>query len=309
MTTRHYSLIKGFALAALLPFFAACSSEDDSLVQGGEAQPVQIDITRATTDGNDWTWENGDQIGLNITGYGATTATSYTLTCGANGSWSSDPSPIIVTLPATAEAWWPKSASASEFSFTHDNNSGQIQPPGVPMPSPIVGTVDQSTTDNLIQNDWMTSGSSTIGSNRSLSLTLQHRLCKVTVTISSSEDIQEVRFFSYSPNTPQGVIAAVLDRVFITPYKSNNTIYTAIVSASEYKNLPGGLPFMRIKVGNPVVDKWVYIPDNIGDYGRLEAGNAYTFNLTVRNSDATTRSAGISDYELELVEVRDMNEE
>lgn len=307
MTTRHYSLIKGFALAALLPLFAACSSEDDAIVQDGEAQPVQIDITRATTDGNDWTWENGDQIGLNITGYGATTATSYTLTCGANGSWSSDPSPIFTTLPATVEACYPATASVSEFSFTHDNNSVQIQPGMFPIS--IVGTVDQSTADNLIQNDWMTSGSSTIGSNRSLSLTLQHRLCKVTVTISSSEDIQEVRFFSYSPNTPQGVIAAVLDRVFITPYKSNNTIYTAIVSASEYKNLPGGLPFMRIKVGNPVVDKWVYIPDNIGDYGRLEAGNAYTFNLTVRNPDAATRSAGISDYELELVEVRDMNEE
>ena len=308
MTTRHYRWIKGFALAALVPLFAACSSEEDSLVQGGGAQPVQIDITRATTDGNDWTWQEGDQIGLSITDYGATTATSYTLTCGANGSWSSDPSPIIVTLPATAEAWWPKSASASEFSFTHDNNSGQIQPPGVPMPSPIVGTVDQSTTDKLIQNDWMTSGSSTIGSNRSLSLTLQHRLCKVSVTITSDEEVKEVRFFSCLPNAPQGVTAVSFDRVFITPYQSNTT-YTAIVSAREYNNLVGNLPFMRIKVGDSNSEKWVYIPNNIGDNGRLEAGNAYTFNLTVRNSDATTRSAGISDYELELVEVRDMNEE
>ena len=41
----------------------------------------------------------------------------------------------------------------------------------------------------------------------------------------------------------------------------------------------------------------------------LVSGNAYTFNLTVRNPDATTRSAGTSDYELELVEVRDLNEE
>lgn len=304
--TRNKTLIKGFALAALVPLFAACSSEDDSLVQGGEAQPVQIDITRATTDGNNWTWQNGDQIGLSITGYGATTATTYTLTCDANGSWNSDPGSIIVTLPATAEAWYPQSASASQFSFTHDYNSVQIQP-GMFSIS-IVGTVDQSTANNLIQNDWMTSGSSTVN-NSSLSLMLQHRLCKVTVTISSSEDIQEVRFFSYSPNTPQGVIAAVLDRVFITPYKSNNTIYTAIVSASEYKNLPGGLPFMRIKVGDSNSEKWVYIPNNIGDNGRLEAGNAYTFNLTVRNSDATTRSANTSDCELELVEVRDMNEE
>lgn len=307
--TRNKTLIKGFALAALLPLFAACSSEDDAIVPGGEAQPVQIDITRATTDGNDWTWENGDQIGLSITGYGATTATTYTLTCGANGSWSSDPSPIFTTLPATVEAWYPKSASASEFSFTHDNNSGQIQPPGVSMSTPIVGTVDQSTADNLIQNDWMTSGSSTIGSNRLLSLTLQHRLCKVSVTITSDEEVKEVRFFSCSPNAPTGVTSVTPSYLAVNPLVTNNT-YTAIVSAFTYNGGIGYLPFMRIKVGADNTEKWVNLPQNIGTYGSLSAGNAYTFNLTVNSTNSLgTRSAGTSDCELELVEVRDMNEE
>ena len=84
MTTRHYRWIKGFALAALLPLFAACSSEDDSLVQGGGAQPVQIDITRATTDGNDWTWQDGDQLKLYVTSYGSDAPKEETLTY--NGS-------------------------------------------------------------------------------------------------------------------------------------------------------------------------------------------------------------------------------
>ena len=73
------TLIKGFALVAFLPLFAACSSEDDAIVQGGEPQEVRVSIdTRATTDGDTWTWENNDVIGLNVTGYNGTSS-SYTL--------------------------------------------------------------------------------------------------------------------------------------------------------------------------------------------------------------------------------------
>ena len=44
--------------------------------------------------------------------------------------------------------------------------------------------------------------------------------------------------------------------------------------------------------------------------GTLESGNAYSFNLTLKNTNSLgTRSAGTSDCELELVEVRDMYEE
>ena len=85
MKTRHWNLIQGLALAALLPLFAACSSEGDELLQGEEKQPVQVAIgTRATMDGGEWTWENEDQIGLNVTSHSATSPTNYTLTY--NGS-------------------------------------------------------------------------------------------------------------------------------------------------------------------------------------------------------------------------------
>ena len=96
MKTRHWNLIQGFALAALLPLFAACSSEDDGLLQSEEKQPVQVNITRAATDGNDWSWQDNDQIGLNITNYGESTPNSYTLTYN-NNVWTSNPATIEAT--------------------------------------------------------------------------------------------------------------------------------------------------------------------------------------------------------------------
>ena len=102
MNTRHWNLIQGLALAALLPLFAACSSEGDGLLQSEEKQPVQVNITRAATDGNDWSWQDNDQIGLNITNYGESTPNSYTLTYN-NNVWTSNPATIEATLPATIQ--------------------------------------------------------------------------------------------------------------------------------------------------------------------------------------------------------------
>ena len=78
--TRHRKLIKIFAPVALLPLFAACNGEDSVLTQTGDKQPVQVNIARATmNDGNDWSWQDNDQIKMSITPYGGT-ATEYTLT-------------------------------------------------------------------------------------------------------------------------------------------------------------------------------------------------------------------------------------
>lgn len=302
--TRNKTLIKGFALAALVPLFAACSSEDDAIVQGGEAQPVQINIgTRASYDGTTWQWQDNDQIGLNITNYGETEAKSYTLTYG-NYTWTSNPSTINAKLPAKAEAWWPVSASASQFSFSYDSHDEAITPDSFTIF--MKGTVNQATKENLAQNDWMTC-SSTI-SRRSPNLTLQHMLAKVKVTITSDEEVNEVRFFSENPNVPEGGTPLIPEKLYINPYKEENT-YTAIVSANQYTNMFGYLPFMRIKVGDSSTEKWVYIPNTIGENGKLKPGNEYTFNVTVKSTNTLgTRSAGTSDCELELVEVRDMNE-
>lgn len=279
MTTRHYSLIKGFALAALLPLFAACSSEDDATVQGGEAQPVQIDITRATTDGNDWTWENGDQLKLYVTSYGSDAPTEETLAY--NGStWST----FIVTLPATVEACYPATATLTSFTIPTNQSAG------------IAGA------------DYMTTASSQQLNGNDLSLALVHRLCKVAVTISGYEDysgtpaVESEVFYSYlTVNYNNDAWTGTGELTSVTPFKTESSAdghhtYQAIVApASSYS------PFMTLKVNGK--DRTVNCNQ------ALVSGNAYTFNLTVRNSDATTRSADTSDYELELVEVRDLNEE
>ena len=298
MNTRHWNWIQGLALTALLPLFAACSSEGDGLLQSEEKQPVQVNITRAATDGNDWSWQDNDQIKMNITPYGGTT-TEYTLTY-QNGNWNNTALGEM-TLPATAEAWWPSTASASEFSFQHDNQVEAIYHTDIP--TWLDGTVDQSSMSKLAQNDWMTSGQITIG-NPSIDLTLQHRLAKVTVTITSSETINEVRFFSYTPNTPTSVSSGNSSYLAVIPLVTNNT-YTAIVSAFYYNNDIGYLPFMRVKVGENNAEKWVYLPRTLGIQGNLSAGNAYTFNLTVNNT--STRSTDTQECELELVKVEDMN--
>ena len=283
--TRNKTLIKGFALAALLPLFAACSSENDAIVQGGEAQPVQIDITRATTDGNDWTWENGDQIGLQVTGYDSNTTTDYTLEYN-NGTWNSN-STIATTLPGTITAWYPGdnvTTTATSFNI-----------PG-----------DQSTDAKLCDADYMTYSGAL--NNTTPSVTLEHRLCKVAVTISGYEDyssmpaVESEVFYSYlTVNYNNDAWTGTGELTSITPFKTESSAdgyhtYQAIVApASSYS------PFMILMVNGK--DRTVNCNQ------ALVSGNAYTFNLTVRNPDATTRSAGTSDYELELVEVRDLNEE
>ena len=281
MTTRHYSLIKGFALATLMPLFAACSSENDATVPGGEPQEVQVSIsTRATADGDTWTWQNGDAINLYVMGYGSTSPTTTTLTYINGASWTT----FNVTLPATVEACYPETATLTSFTIPTNQSAG------------------------IAEADYMTTASSQQLNGTNLSLALVHRLCKVAVTISGYEDysgtpaVESEVFRSYlTVNYKNDAWTGTGVRTSITPFKPESSAdghhtYQAIVApASSYS------PFMTLKVNGK--DRTVNCNQ------ALVSGNAYTFNLTVRNSDATTRSADTSDYELELVEVRDLNEE
>lgn len=279
--TRNKTLIKGFALAVLLPLFAACSSEDDNPVQGGEPQEVQVSIgTRATTDGNEWTWQNGDAINLYVMGYGSTSPTTRTLTYINGASWTT----FNVTLPATVEACYPATATLTSFTIPENQVAG------------------------IAAADYMTTASSQQLNGINLSLALVHRLCKVAVTISGYEDysgtpaVESEVFRSYlTVNYNNDAWTGMGELTSITPFKTESSAdghhtYQAIVApASSYS------PFITLKVNGK--DRTVNCNQ------ALVSGNAYTFNLTVRNPDAATRSAGTSDYELELVEVRDLNEE
>lgn len=259
---RNKTLIQGFALAALMPLFAACSSEDDATVPNGEAQPVQINITRATTDDNS-SWADGDAVKLFIT---PTSGAATTETLNYNGSgW--DKSTIIMTLPATVTAAYPSSATSTT---------------GFNLPE------DQSDESKLRQADYLTSNSQSVNdTNTPLDLTLVHRACKVTITISgydgyadtptvANERFSSYLTISYSDGGWTGTGSITNN---ITPFKKESSAdgkhtYQAIVApASSYE------PFMTLTVNGK--------SRTVNCDQTLVSGNAYTFTLTVSNNELT----------------------
>ena len=291
---RYADLIKGFLLVVLLSLMAACGNDGETQLQGEDKQSVQVNITRATMDGNDWAWQNNDQVKMSIIPYGETLGSEHTLTY-SNKVWSAANIGEI-KLPATAEVWYPVSASATKFNYSHDNTDVDVYGNGTFW---LEGTVDQSTGTSFANSDWMTSGQIQIG--LTANMTLIHRLAKVTVNVPS--DINEIRFLSYTSNDIDYEYITTT-YVAIKPYVINKNTYTAIVSPYFYNQ--ENIPFMWVTTGDNPTKKIVYLPRNLGTMGSLSPGKAYTFNLTINN--ANTRSAGSSECELELVNIQNMNE-
>ena len=300
MKTRHWKLIKGFALAALLPLCAACSSEDDNLPLNEDKQPVQVNITRATMDGSgNWSWQNNDQVGLSITDNDGTD--NYTMTY--NGSnWTASPALQPVNLPAMAEAWYPSTATMDRFNIPYSDGEYDYDGQG----NYTNGSIDQSSLDKLVAMDYMTTDAMTM-SNASLDVTLRHRMCHVTITVVQNNGFTplDVKMYSYSAVTrdvdDEYIMWAGSSLLHVNPYiTENNTVYQALISPGLYSaNMMYGAPLPLISmVVNGIKVKATYGQN-------LRSGNAYTFNLTINNP--STRSTGTSECVLELVEVEDVN--
>ena len=264
---RNKTLIKGFALAALVPLFAACSSEDDSLVQGGEAQPVQIDITRATTDGNDWTWENGDQLKLYVTSYGSDVPTEETLTYnGSTSTWSR----FNVTLPATVEACYPATATLTSFTIPTNQSAG----------------IPRNEQKGLFHTYFRGSNAVNLRvSGSGIGLALVHRLCKVAVTITSWSDygntmpaISDFKITSY-PNVTRSddTVTGTGNTTDVIAYEESSNTYTAIIAPSD-----NGFT-LKLKVNG--MDMTATSDQEV------TSGNAYSFNLTVTDKELTLTPA------------------
>ena len=278
--TRNNTLIKGFALAAFMPLFAACNSEEDATVPGGEPQEVQVSIsTRATADGDEWIWQSGDVTGLQVTGYDNTTS-SYTLSY-TGSAWYGNRG-ISTILPGTITVWYPGGDGTSATSFT------------IP--------VNQTTNVNLCKADFMTYSGDLISTTPSV--TLEHRLSKVIVTITDWSDygsamptVTDFHIQTKESITVNGsTVTGDGNTIDIFPLQDEAAhSYTAIVAPNA------GFNITLVVAGK----------DKTASYtGSLASGNAYSFNLTLKDTNALdTRSAGTSDCELELVEVKDMNEE
>ena len=254
--------------------------------------------TRAATNGDTWTWADGDQVALNIGGV------PYTLTYG-NGSWS--PAEFTgIALPATINAWWPNAsnASANDFNFIYSGDTYSLYNNQVW----IEGTIDQQSEELLAACDWMTCNASL--TSPTLDINMAHRLCKVTVTIKSYEGwpdgyiptITNPRFFTIAgPNNE------IDNREVIPLTKSDGEItYTAIIVPYYYIGLNMGAypPFMKLTVDG--TDLLVTLPFDFAlDFKTNGAGKAYAFNLTIKNPTSTRSAAQPA---CELVQVQNMNE-
>lgn len=259
-TTRYNRLIKGFALAALVPLFAACSSEEDATMPGGEPQEVQVSIgTRVTTDGDEWIWQSGDVTGLQVTGYDNTTS-SYTLSY-TGSAWYGN-SAIITILPGTITVWYPGGDGTSATSFT------------IP--------VNQSTNEYLCKADFMTYSGDLISTTPSV--TLEHHLCEVAVTITNWSDygntmpaISDFKITSYPTVTrSEDSVTGTGDVTDVIAYAEGST-YTAIIAPSS-----NGFT-LKLKVNG--------MDMTATSNQELTSGNAYSFNLTVTDKELTLTPA------------------
>lgn len=251
------TLIKALWLAAFVPLFAACSSEEDSLVPSGEPQEVQVSIsTRATADGDEWTWQNGDAINLYVTGYGSTSPETTTLTY-TNGAWLT----FNATLPASVEACYPETATLTSFTIPDNQSAG------------------------IAAADYMTTVSSQQLNGTNLSLTLVHRLCKVAVTITDWSDygntmpaISDFKITSY-PNVTRSEdsVIGTGDVTDVIAYYTEGSTYTAIIAPSS-----NGFT-LKLKVNG--------MDMTATSNQEVTSGNAYSFNLTVTDKELTLTPA------------------
>lgn len=255
-------MIKGFVLAALVPILFACSNEDDSPVHGGEPQEVQVSIsTRASESGDNFTWENNDQLKLYVTPrYGSTTTTAEHTLIYNNGAWST----FNATLPATVEACYPATATLTSFTIQTNQSTG------------------------IAAADYMTTASSQSLDNTSLSLTLEHRLCKVAITITSWSDygstmpiISDFKITSYPDVTRNGgTVTGTGNATDVTAYAENSNTYTAIIAPND-----NGFT-LKLKVNG--------MDMTATSNQMLTSGNAYSFNLTVTDKELTLTPASTS---------------
>ena len=150
----------------------------------------------------------------------------------------------------------------------------------------IDGTVNQSSEAEIAKSDWMTAEQALRES--TLNLTLQHKLCKVTVIISNYDDypIESVRFYTSYTNNSTGAYTGDLRILEVNPLTDATAHkYTAIISAWTYDDVKARRPpLMKLKVNGK---------DLFAKHSEpLLSGNAYTFNLTVEDNDLILTPTG-----------------
>ena len=261
--------LRYIALAAMTLSFAACTQEEDFTPQmDGDAVKINATIgamqTRVAYSGDNGVtnFVNGDAIKVVNLMCTSKNEATYTTTDGTN--WTTTDAMVWNSSSKnTFQAWYPVAEYSSYDAFT------------IP--------TDQGDATKLASADWMTASTGEIDKpgNGVLDLSFQHRLAKVTVTVSEFTS-QYAEGATLSGAT---IYSLTADNVSVenadngvTPYQEGNSV-TAIVCPGKY-NADATLMEINVKDENGNYTLAVPVNDYLVNTG-LAAGSHYTFSLKV----------------------------
>ena len=261
--------LRYIALAAMTLSFAACTQEEDFTPQmDGDAVKINATIgamqTRVAYSGDNGVtnFVNGDAI--KVVNLMCTSKNEATYTTADGTNWTTTDAMVWnSTSKNKFQAWYPVAEYSSYDMFT------------IP--------TDQSDATKLASADWMTASTGEIDKpgNGVLDLSFQHRLAKVTVTVSEFTS-QYAEGATLSGAT---IYSLTADNVSVenadngvTPYQEGNSV-TAIVCPGKY-NADATLMEINVKDENGNYTLAVPVNDYLVNTG-LAAGSHYTFSLKV----------------------------
>lgn len=247
--------------------------------------------TRVNTEGNGDTWTMGDMIKVQNATPGAIpgkdvayytyNGTAWSLT-DADGTASETAYLVWANGDNTFQAWYPATAAFDAFTL------------------PAV----QNTEALLRSADWMTAAPAPLAKpdNKTLPLTFEHRLAKVTVTINgynsqfAGTDVVSAPKFKLAGSellngvTIAGSATEVEALLSAEATLSNSPTITAVLCPGKYT---ADTEFMTLTVGSDVLT--VKVPDLLVNSG-LELGKAYTFSLTVGKDKVEVTTVSVTDW-------------
>lgn len=277
------------ALAALTITFAACSQDEDFNSQNNP-NAVRINATigklqtRVSYEATGNTkFIQGDQIRVENTKQTTKNIATYTYD---DDSWSTTESLVWSSTSTNQfEAWYPATDNTSFDSFT--------------LPT------DQSTDAKLAAADWMTASTAEMEkpSNKTVDLSFQHLLTKVTIKVSSwgseyegTEAITNAKIYTLATaiaKNDAGVAESSSTALTaIAPLEADKT-YTAIVCPGTYTSTQEIITFTVKGTDNLTVRAG----SNTTLAGGLEAGKHYTFTLTVGKDKVDITGISVTPWE------------
>lgn len=282
------------AVAALFSL-VACQSEDsinsayendDNAVKITAAIAETALQTRANTEGSGGVWQKDDQIKVVNASSNAVSGkdTAVYQYDEDNVKWNLQGTDYMVWANGDADgkntfhAWFPATAAYDAFEL------------------PAI----QNTMDLLRSADWMTATPAALAkpSDKTLSLTFEHKLAKVTVIINDNnnqftgeETVGSPKFKVATSELASGVTATEIDAWMTSyPMLEEHPYFIAVMCPGKYTT---DTDFLTFTVDTTTLT--VQVPDLLVSTG-LEAGKAYTFNLTAGKNAVTIGSVSVNDW-------------